>query len=270
MGLGFLLTNLVFSPKRGGSHTKVRVTGMAEKNIRMLSIDDKSLSTNLDKAGYRKMGVQVTSASSFQEAMETLSKKPIEVVVINMDFDEIDAPAIISHLKSEKRWKEVVVVTTSVRSSAAIRNKALGAGADLFVEQPLPRQYFIEKIKSTLDQQTRTTERISVHGEVELTWEKGTFSSPIGDLSSSGMLISTEATLPDGVAVELSFTLPGYKKELKVAGEVVRTIKYSPTSPSRMTGLGVRFTSFHGDSQKRLESYIEKSSDSEARMLYYL
>jgi hypothetical protein len=37
-----------------------------------------------------------------------------------------------------------------------------------------------------------------------------------------------------------------------------------------MTGSGVRFVQFHGDSQKRLEGYIEKSSDKEARMLYYL
>ena len=243
---------------------------MSEKSIRMLSIDDKSLTTNLDRAGYRKMGVQVSSANSFKEATEILKTLEIDVVVINMDFDEIDAPAIVGHLKSDEKFKDLVVVTTSVRCSAAVRNKALNAGADLFVEQPLPRHYFIEKIKNTLEQQTRTTERISVHGEVDLAWEKGKFSSPIGDLSSSGMLISTEESLLDGTSVSLSFVLPGYKKELSVTGEVVRTIRYSNSSPSRMTGLGVRFVEFQGDSQKRLESYIEKSSDQEARMLYYL
>jgi response regulator RpfG family c-di-GMP phosphodiesterase len=236
----------------------------------MLSIDDKSLTTNLDRAGYRKMGVQVSSANSFKEATEILKTREIDVIVINMDFDEIDAPAIVGHLKADAQFKDLVIVTTSVRSSAAIRNKALNAGADLFVEQPLPRHYFIEKIKNTLEQQTRTTERISVHGEVELVWEKGRFASPIGDLSSSGMLISTEESLQDGTAVELNFVLPGYKKELTVTGEVVRTIKYNNGSPNRMTGLGVRFVQFHGDSQKRLEGYIEKSSDKEARMLYYL
>jgi DNA-binding response OmpR family regulator len=236
----------------------------------MLSIDDKSLTTNLDRAGYRKMGVQVSAANSLREATEILQTKEIDVVVINMDFDGIDAPAIIGHLKADERFKDMPVVTTSVRSSATVRNKALNAGADLFIEQPLPRHYFIEKIKSTLDQQTRTTERISVHGEVELLWAKGQFSSPVGDLSSSGMLISTEEVINDGTSVELKFVLPGYKKELTVKGEVVRTIRYSNSSPLRMTGLGVRFVEFHGDSQKRLESYIEKSSDSEARMLYYL
>ena len=236
----------------------------------MLSIDDKSLTTNLDRAGYRKMGVQVSSANSFKEASEILKAGEIDVVVINMDFDEIDAASIVSHLKTDERHKDLVVVTTSVRSSAAVRNRAITAGADLFIEQPLPRQYFIEKIKGVLDQQTRTTERISVHGEVDLVWEKGKFSSAVGDLSSSGMLISTEESLPDGTSVSLNFVLPGYKKELTVTGQVVRTIRYSNSSPTRLTGLGVRFVQFHGDSQKRLESYIEKSSDKEARMVYYL
>jgi response regulator RpfG family c-di-GMP phosphodiesterase len=243
---------------------------MSDKNIRMLSIDDKSLTTNLDRAGYRKMGVQVSSVATYKEARDVLREKKIDVVVINMDFEDIDAPAIIGHLKNDEKSKEIVVVATSVRSSAAVRNRAIGAGADLFVEQPLPRHYFIEKIKNTLEQQVRTTERISVHGEVELIADRAKFSAPIGDLSSSGMLISTEESLDDGTQVELTFVLPGYKKELAVAGEVVRTIRYNPNSPTRMTGLGVRFVEFKGDSQKRLESYIEKSSDKEARMLYYL
>lgn len=216
------------------------------------------------------MGVQVFTASSFKEAMEILKGHEIEAVVINMDFADIDAPTIIKHLKSNEAYKALAVITTSVRTSAAVRNKAVNAGADLFVEQPLPRHYFIEKVKGCLDQQTRTTQRISVHGDVTITWENGSFSAPIGDLSSSGMLVSTDELLPDNSKVELAFALPGHKKDLTVSGEVVRTLKFNSSSPNRLTGLGVRFVKFHGDGQKRLEGYIEKSSDSEARMLYYL
>jgi len=243
---------------------------MSQSTIKMLTIDDKSVTANLDRAGYRKMGVQVGTTSSYHDAVEILQKKDIDVIVINMDFDGIDAPGITEHLKSDERWKEITIVVTSVRSKASLRKKALEAGADLFVEQPLPRTFFIEKIKNLLEQQTRSTERVSVHGDVSYGYEDKNHASPIGDLSISGMLISTEMEVKDGTSMELSFSLPGYKKDLKIKGEVVRTILYNPTCPNRPTGLGVRFIQYLGDSQKRLENYIEKTSGKENEMQYYL
>ncbi|MEZ4742269.1 MAG: PilZ domain-containing protein [Bdellovibrionota bacterium] len=243
---------------------------MSDDTIKMLSVDNKSVTTNLDRAGYRKMGVHVCASNSYHDAVENLKKKDIDVIVINMDFEEIDAIGITKHLKSDERWKDIMIVVTSVRSNASVRKKALNAGADLFVEQPIPRTFFIEKIKNLLEQQTRTTERVEIHGDVEFEIDEETFTSRIGDLSISGMLIATEMEVGDGTQMNLSFTLPGYKKPLKVRGEVVRTIHYNPNSPNRPTGLGVRFVEFNGDSEKRLSSYIDKTSGKEVEMLYYL
>ncbi len=238
------------------------------ESIKMLTIDDKSLTTNLDRAGYRKMGVIVRSAAYYQEALDCIADKPVDVVVINMDFGEIDGIAIASHLK--KQYPDLAVVLTSVQGSASNRKKALATGADLFVEQPIPRDYFIEKIKSLLEQQARTTERVAIHGEVKFNWNNELLSQPIGDLSISGMLIASDLELPDGSVIEFEFSLPGQKKSLKVTGQVVRKIRVNENHPDRLAGIGVRFETFHGDAEKRLQNYVDKSADKQARMTYYL
>lgn len=245
---------------------------MAAKNtIKMISIDDKTITTDLDRAGYRKMGVFVRPAANYEECSRLLKKEEqIDLIVINMDYKAVDAVNVTKHLKAQERFRTIPVVITSVQTAAKVRNAALEAGADLFVEQPLPRQYFVEKLKQLLEQRTRTTERVDVPGEVKFLYEDAEQACPIGDLSISGILLSTNAELDSGMMLTLEFELPGNKKPIRVEGEVVRTIRFNAKHPERAAGIGIRFVNFHGDSQKRLEKYIEKSAHSDTQMAYYL
>lgn len=239
--------------------------------IRMLSIDDKTVTTDLDRAGYRKMGVYVRAATNYEECMKLLKSEPIDIIVINMDYKGIDAVQAVKHLKTKSDFKGVPVVLTSVQTAAKVRNSALDGGADLFVEQPLPRQYFIEKLKQLLEQQTRTTERVDLQSVVTVTFSDQELTCGVGDLSVSGMLLVSDAQIADGMPVEISFAVPdGNKKPLKISGEVVRTINFSPKFPDRLAGIGVRFNAFHADAEKRLVTFIEKSTTTEDRMRYYL
>ena len=56
----------------------------------------------------------------------------------------------------------------------------------------------------------------------------------------------------------------------KKVREVVRTIQYSKKFPDRQTGVGIRFIEFSGDSQRRLERYVEKTAHGDSKMHYYL
>lgn len=235
--------------------------------IKMLSIDDKTVTTDLDRAGYRKMGILVRPAASFDEANKLLKAEKIDLIVINMDYKPVDSVNVTKHLKSQEAYAAIPIVLTSVQTAAKVRNSALDAGADLFVEQPLPRQYFVEKLKQLLDQQVRNTERINLGGEVSFTYDGTTASCAVGDLSISGILLSTDAPLQEGMRVEMSFPIPNEKKAVTVTGEVARII---PAGKGKKSGVGIRFVTFDGDSHKRLEKFIEKSALGDSKMHYYL
>lgn len=237
--------------------------------ITMLSMDEKTITSDLDRAGYRKMGVTVKPAKTWAEAAKILTAGDVDVIVVNMDVTSYDCVELIRHIRMSD-WKEVPVVATSVQASARIRNGATKAGADLFVEQPVPRDYFIEKIKALLDQQTRTTERVHTDLEVSFKVSGETHTSGVGDLSVSGVLLSTDLDIQHGELIDLSFTLGASNKPVKIKGEVVRRIEGNKKNPNHLSGLGVRFVEFQGDSQQRIESYIARTSDKTNKMVYYL
>lgn len=243
---------------------------MTQQQIKMLSIDDRMLTSELDRAGYRNMGIMVRQVSSFAEAEETINSEEIDLIVINLDYEKVDALAICKHFKSDKNYKDIPLVLTSVQTSASVRKSSTAAGADLFVEQPLPRQYFIEKLKKLLDQVTRGNDRIDIKESCKVSWGKENLQFTIGDISSSGMLLNTENAIPSGEQVKLSFMIPGYKKPIEVNGLVVRHIKSDGNAAANISGLGIRFESFLGDSEKRLEKYVVKTSDTDEKMIYYL
>lgn len=243
------------------------------QSICMLSIDDRTLTTDLDRAGYRSMGVFVRAANNYEAAEKILQLETIHLIVINMDYSSINALEITKHLKKHDKWKSIPIVLTSVQTKAKIRSNALAAGADLFVEQPLPRQYFIEKLKQLLEQQTRTTERIDINGKVNFVYENKNYSCEMADLSISGILLSTDLDLSDGAIIQMSFELPGLKKPIEAEGEVVRRIKAQKASPDGQAtagGVGVRFTKLDKESERRLEKYIAKTSDKNSKIIYYL
>ncbi len=244
---------------------------MGQQSIKLLSIDDRTMTTDLDRAGYKNMGVIVKLAKNFHEAEEALNSETIDLIVINYDYSKIDGLAICRHLKKQDTHKDIPIVITSVQTSAATREAGLEAGADLFVEQPIPRQYFIEKLKRLLAQRTRSNDRVAHHGMATLHYEGEACQCPIGDLSASGVLVSTNLELRQGLEVEVKFNLPGYKKPVHVRGEVVRILKTREINGEENGGgIGIRFKEFFGDSEKRLDRYVAKSTDEQHGMLYYL
>jgi DNA-binding response OmpR family regulator len=238
-------------------------------HIKMLSLDEKTITSELDRAGYRKMGIQVKSALTWSEAGRVLAEGDVDIVVVNLDVSTLDALDVIKHIRLSE-WKDVPIVATSVQSSPKIRNTAVKTGADLFVEQPVPRDYFIEKIKSLLDQKTRTTERVNADVEVTFVLKGKSIQCPVGDLSVSGVLLSTDLELNHGELIDLHFTLGASSKAVKVKGEVVRRIESNKKNSHQMTGVGVRFVEFSGDSQQRIESFVARTADKTNKMAYYL
>ena len=240
---------------------------MSQENVVMLSIDEKRITSELDRAGYKKMGVTIKAATSYAQANEIVENEKIDIIVINLDHESIQPIQICKHFKSTS---EIPVVLTSVQSFPK-KVKSMSQGADLLVEQPIPRQFFIEKIRNLLEQKVRDTSRVSIVGDVTFELEGASKTCGIKDLSRSGILLSTDMQIKSGTLIPMSFNLPGYKKPIKVEGEVVRSISEKAANGSEIqVGVGVRFGEFSGDSQKRLEKYMTKSQTDDPKMVYYL
>ena len=239
--------------------------------IVMLSLDEKTLVSELDRAGYKKMGVLVRSATTYDDLVRILKNESIDIIVMNMDHSTVNSADATARIKRVKEWASIPIVLTSVQSSAKVKQLASKAGADLFVEQPLPRDYFIEKLKSILDHQTRGNQRVRGSVSVTFLWQGISHSCEVGDLSLTGLLLSTEKLIPSGESIELQINLGASSKPIRVIGEVVRQV---PPDKRRTGaedgGIGIRFVTFKADGRQRIESWVARTSDTSNKMAYYL
>ncbi|MBC7532117.1 MAG: PilZ domain-containing protein [Oligoflexus sp.] len=241
---------------------------MGQTNLKILFIDEKRITSELEKAGYRKIGAQIHQAVNFPQAKDALKKGHVDVIVINYDYSAIDAVSICEHFKRQKATAEIPVIFTSVQSLPRKISQREN-GPDLFIETPVPREYFIEQIRNLLEEKTRETSRVTHPGLATFEYKGQMLECSIQDISRSGILLATDLTIEPGVKLSLSFELPGYLKAIKVECEVIRRI-VGDSRRDISAGLGIRFDEFNGDSQKRLEKYIAKTQIDDPKLVYYL
>jgi CheY-like chemotaxis protein len=239
----------------------------SDRPIVMLSVDDKALTSELDRAGYRKMGVLVKVAASYADVTKILEAHAIDVIVINLDYAKVDGLSIVKHLSQTSK---IPIITTSVQSSSALGRKAVQAGAAVFIEQPIPRQHFIEKIKQALNQAIRDSDRIAIHGTAEFSWKNKMVECEIGDLSTTGILIYTDLKIPQDSALSLQLNLPEANGAIIVEGILVRILEAEPNRNIDRTGIAIRFGKFTSDGKKRLGEFLRKSARTDSQMAYYL
>jgi response regulator RpfG family c-di-GMP phosphodiesterase len=243
---------------------------MAGNNFTVLKIDEKNVTTELERAGYRSIGVSIRNANTFQDAMDLLGKGTYDALILNHDYQQIDAFLICSYLKQQPITSVLPIIITSVESTAKNQKAALSAGADLFIEQPIPKQDFVEQLKKLLEQQTRSNNRVHINGQANISWDHEKFTLPIADISNTGILLSTTKEFSSGVAVHLQFALPESSTDLKVEGEVVRTIPADVNQPDRPFGVGIRFTAFSGQAEQIIKEFTASHADENKRLKYYL
>jgi CheY-like chemotaxis protein len=261
---------ILFAPKHQETGFGRAEPVVKSQSITMLSIDDRSVTADLDSAGYKKMGVVVRTATSWDEAEKFLNHEAIDVLVINLDYRRVDGAQIIRHIRSIEQFAKLPVVVTSVQAANRARSSAIQAGADLFVEQPVPRQFFIEKLKSLLSQTTRSASRIGTGGEARFVFDGKNVSCPLGDVSIGGVLLQSHVELTVGAELKVELVLPGVKKPVEISGRVVRKVKGNIKDPTSIKGFGFRIDSFHGDGRKRLEKFVAMNAETDSPMRYYL
>ena len=240
---------------------------MSIGSVKLLMVDEKRMTTDLDNAGYRKLGITVRTATSFESVDRIIKDESIDVIVFNYDFKDIDSVQTCALFKSQNATADIPIIFTSVQS---LPKKILKShlGPDLFVEQPVPRSFFIEKVKTLLDEKTRDTSRVDHGGMAIFDWDGQPAQCEIQDLSQSGILLNTDVDIPNGQTVSISFSVSGYKKPIVVDGEVVRRV--SADKSGKLPGLGVKFVTFKSDSQRRLEKYILSTKRDDPKLVYYL
>ena len=243
---------------------------MANETIKMLSVGDKSLTSDLHEASYQKMGIVVIHAVTFQETTKILEKDTIHLIMINKDNPQIKPLDTVKYLREQPEFKIIPIIVTGVQASKKHQKAFTDAGADLFIVQPIARNKLLKSIKLILDQKTREQSRIDILSKASFELNGRSIICSILDLSISGLLISYNKQIKEGACLSLKFKLPQDKNAIRIEGEVVRNIEIGEKYAGHKNGVGIRFTKFHLDSEKKIKRFVENTQDDVVDEIYYL
>ena len=111
--------------------------------------DDKHISKliyyNLEKAGY--------DCSAFykgEEALKSLAKQPVELVILDIMLPEMDGLEVCRSLKQDAKLKHIPVIMLTAKGEEVDRVVGLELGADDYMTKPFSPRELILRIKAIL------------------------------------------------------------------------------------------------------------------------
>jgi two-component system chemotaxis response regulator CheY len=118
----------------------------------VLVVDDSKVMREMVVACLRPYpGLTFTHASSGLEAIERLSLKPYDLIVLDLNMPDIGGIEVVEFVRGQDTLRHLPIVIVTTRGDEASRTKALQAGADRFMTKPFKPDAILSEVKSLLE-----------------------------------------------------------------------------------------------------------------------
>jgi len=139
------------------------------KDITVLIVDDEKLYRHLVEVNLKTEGYKVITAVNGEEALEMLSKRNPDLVILDVVMPVLDG---FSTLERIRQFNDVPVIMLTGKNEEADRVKGLNLGADDYVAKPFSATELIARVRSVL-RRARSNEaaianRFFEHGDLKI------------------------------------------------------------------------------------------------------
>src|SRR5439155_5773674 len=223
---------------------------------KLLVVSPVDLGPELGKTVLWRPSVERFSAADADAAVEMARRTGPSLIVVD-GFDPRGAAALVGRLRQDSLTRPSAIAVLSRSPSLADEESFRRAGANVVFAGMVHPQLWDARLEELLNVPRRLEARIPVR---LATWSRATpEAAPLEGLtlniSVHGILLETPARLEVGSKIDLSFTLPGQRHELRVLGQVVRE---AGLVDGRWQS-GVKFLILRGDARERIAAFIESS-----------
>ena len=117
----------------------------------ILVVDDSSIMREMIVACLRPVpGAAFAHAASGLEAIERLSLKPYDLVVLDLNMPDIGGFEVIEFVRAQDRMKALPILVVTTRGDESSRSRALDGGASAFLTKPFTPDQILHEVTSLL------------------------------------------------------------------------------------------------------------------------
>jgi putative two-component system response regulator len=120
------------------------------RRSRVLCVDDNRMNRDLVTATLTDAGMEVIAAENGHDALAILDREPIDAVLLDLIMPVQDGAATLKLLRADLRWEFLPVIVLTSQRNSGMRQEAIVAGADDFINYPLNRLELVTRIHSLL------------------------------------------------------------------------------------------------------------------------
>ncbi len=117
---------------------------------RILIVDDEADILKLLEYNLQKEGFTTVTAQSGTEALETLKRKRVDLVVLDLMLPGIDGYEVLRLMKSNQELSDIAVIMLTAKSEEIDKILGLELGADDYVTKPFSPRELVARIKAVL------------------------------------------------------------------------------------------------------------------------
>lgn len=118
---------------------------------RVLVVDDSRVMREMVVACLRgEAGLEFAHAGSGLEAIEELSLRGSDLMVLDLNMPDIGGFEVIEFVRGQDRLKALPILVLTTRGDEGARARALGLGASLFMTKPFAPDTIVAAVKGLL------------------------------------------------------------------------------------------------------------------------
>jgi chemotaxis protein histidine kinase CheA/ActR/RegA family two-component response regulator len=117
---------------------------------RILVVDDSRLSREATSRLLAEAGYQSVPAEDGWEAWEVLSERRFDALVTALEMPRLDGFQLIARIRRETTLRDLPIIVLSARTSRVTRERAIAAGADVFLPKSRHRRSLVSVLTACL------------------------------------------------------------------------------------------------------------------------
>jgi chemosensory pili system protein ChpA (sensor histidine kinase/response regulator) len=144
------LADAAFGPPR------VAPPGPRRGQPRVLIVDDSRMARESASRLLSVGGYQTVAAEDGWDAWEMLGERRFDAVVTGLEMPRVDGFQLIARIRNEPTLRGLPIVVLSSRTSQSTRQRALSAGANVFLPKSRHKRSLVEAVRVCLREQAST------------------------------------------------------------------------------------------------------------------
>lgn len=117
-----------------------------------LIVDDSKVMREMVIACLRAQpSLAFTQAASGLEALERLSLKSFDVVVLDLNMPDIGGYEVIEFIRGQDKLRTLPILVVTTRGDESSRARALAAGASRFMTKPFQPEALLAEVRALLE-----------------------------------------------------------------------------------------------------------------------